>query len=92
MESGSFETLVKLSNEGLGMTLLPYLHTLDIHEKDQSKLRYFKEPSPAREVSLIYHQSELKMHIIDVLYDLISSIVRGAIAFQDVKIISPISK
>lgn len=92
LESGSFETLVKLSNEGLGMTLLPYLHTLDIHEKDQSKLRYFKEPSPAREVSLIYHQSELKMHIIDVLYDLISSIVRGAIAFQDVKIISPISK
>lgn len=92
LESGSFETLIKLSNEGLGMTLLPYLHTLDIHERDKSKLRYFKEPSPAREVSLIYHQSELKMHLIDVLYNLISSIVRGAIAFQDVKIISPLSK
>ena len=92
LESGSFETLVKLSNEGLGMTLLPYLHTLDINHKDISKLHYFKEPSPAREVSIIYHQSELKMHIIDALYDLISGIVRGAIAFQDVKIISPISK
>src|SRR5690554_2427431 len=30
LHSGSFETLVKLANEGLGMTLLPYLHTLDI--------------------------------------------------------------
>src|SRR5690606_3429451 len=27
LESGSFETLIKLANEGLGMTLLPYLHT-----------------------------------------------------------------
>lgn len=91
LESGSFETLTKLSNEGLGMTLLPYLHTLDIHDKDKSKLRYFKEPSPAREVSIIYHQSELKMHIIDAIYNLISGIVRGAIAFQDVKIISPMA-
>ncbi|HRV54290.1 MAG: LysR substrate-binding domain-containing protein [Flavobacteriaceae bacterium] len=91
LESGSFETLTKLSNEGLGMTLLPYLHTLDIHERDKSKLRYFKEPSPAREVSIIYHQSELKMHIIDAIYNLISGVVRGAIAFQDVKIISPMA-
>ena len=91
LESGSFETLTKLSNEGLGMTLLPYLHTLDINDRDKIKLRYFKEPSPAREVSIIYHQSELKMHIIDAIYNLISGIVRGAIAFQDVKIISPVA-
>jgi LysR family hydrogen peroxide-inducible transcriptional activator len=89
LESGSFETLIKLSNEGLGMTLLPYLHTLDINEKDRNKLKYFEEPSPAREISVVYNKSELKMQIIDALYDLISSIVRGAIAFQDVKIISP---
>lgn len=91
LESGSFETLVKLSNEGLGMTLLPYLHTLDINEKDRSKLKFFEEPSPAREISLVYNKSELKMQIIDALYDLISAVVRGAIAFQDVKIISPLA-
>lgn len=89
LESGSFETLIKLSNEGLGMTLLPYLHTLDISEKQKKNLRYFNEPSPAREVSIIYRKSELKMQIINALYDLTISIVRGAIAFQDVKIISP---
>ncbi len=90
LESGSFETLVKLSNEGLGMTLLPYLHTLDILPNQVQKLRYFKEPSPAREVSIIYSQSELKLQIINALHDVISSVIRGAIAFQDVKIISPI--
>ncbi len=89
LESGSFETLIKLSNEGLGMTLLPFLHTLDISEEQSKFLHYFNEPSPAREVSIIYSKSELKMQIINALYNVISGVIRGAIAFQDVKIISP---
>jgi len=92
LESGSIETLIKLSNEGLGMTLLPFLHTLDIKESEKNNLHFFNEPSPAREVSIIYHKSELKMQIIEALKDVISSIVRGAIAFQDVQIISPLPK
>jgi len=90
LQSGSFETLIKLSNEGLGMTLLPYLHTLDLSEKQTKKLRYFTDPPPAREVSLIYNKSELKMQIIDALYDVIAGVIRGAIRFNDVKIISPL--
>jgi len=92
LESGSIETLVKLSNEGLGMTLLPYLNTLDLNEKMSSQLHHFNEPSPAREVSIIYHKNELKMQIIDALHHVISGIIRGAIAFQNVEIISPIAK
>lgn len=89
IESGSFETLIKLADEGLGTTLLPYLHTLDLKEKDQVKLRQFKEPKPAREVSLIYPKNELKIHIIDALRSSISGVVKGAIAFQNVQIVSP---
>ena len=92
LESGSFEMLVKLTNEGMGMTILPYLHTLDLKEKEQEKLHYFSEPSPAREVSLIYHKSELKIQIIDALHKIVSGVIRGAIAFQNVQIISPIPK
>ena len=92
LESGSFETLIKLADEGLGTTLLPYLHTLNLNEKDKLKLRQFKEPKPAREVSLIYPKSELKIHIIDALRSTISGVVKGAIAFQNVQIISPIPK
>ena len=89
IESGSFETLVKLANESMGMTLLPYLHTLDLAERFKPNLRFFEEPSPAREVSLIYSSSELKMQIINALYDVIASIIRGLIQFEDVNIISP---
>ncbi len=92
LESGSIETLLKLSNEGLGMTLLPYLHTLDVIDKNKVNLHSFNEPSPAREVSLIYHKSELKMQIIEALQDTIAGVVRGSIAFQNVEIISPLPK
>ncbi|MEO9893859.1 LysR substrate-binding domain-containing protein [Aurantibacter sp.] len=90
LQSGSFETLVNLANEGLGMTLLPFLNTLELDSSKKNQLRFFNEPPPAREVSLIYHKKELKMQITNALIDVISGVVRGAIAFQDVKIISPL--
>ncbi|MCW1952674.1 MAG: LysR substrate-binding domain-containing protein, partial [Flavobacteriia bacterium] len=90
LQSGSFETLVHLADEGLGMTLLPYLNTLDLNPNKQKSLRHFKAPSPAREVSLIYHKRGLKIQITEALHEVISGVIRGAIAFQDVKIISPL--
>ncbi|WP_224490697.1 LysR substrate-binding domain-containing protein [Robertkochia flava] len=92
LASGSFETMLKLADDGMGMTLLPYLHTLDLQESQKANLHYFKDPKPAREVSIIYHKSELKMHITNALKETISGVVRGAIAFQNVQIISPINK
>mgnify|MGYP005993449331 FL=1 len=74
------------------MTLLPYLHTLDIPVKEQELFKSFKEPSPAREISIIYHKSELKIQIIEALRSTIAGVVKGAITFQNVQIISPISK
>ncbi len=92
LQSGSFETLVNLADEDMGMTLLPYLNTMELDDKRKKNLKYFHKPSPAREVSLIYHKSELKIQITRALKEVISGIVRGAITFQDVKIISPIHK
>lgn len=90
LESGSFNTLLKLSKEGLGMTLLPYLQTLDIQENDKKHLREFENPGPAREVSLIYHKSQLKMQLIEALKSTIDGVIRGVISFSDVKIVSPL--
>jgi LysR family hydrogen peroxide-inducible transcriptional activator len=89
IESGSFETLIKLSDENMGMTLLPYLHTLQLKEVQEKRLKHFEKPEPAREISLIYHKSELKLQITTALKEVISSVIRGAISFHDVEIISP---
>jgi LysR family hydrogen peroxide-inducible transcriptional activator len=72
------------------MTLLPYLQTLDLNESDLVCLRHFEEPVPAREISIIYHKSQLKIHLIETLKNVIDSVIRGVIAFNDVKIISPL--
>lgn len=92
LESGSIGTLIKLSKEGLGMTLVPYLHTLELPEKDKKYLKEFSDTVPAREVSIIYHKSQLKMQLIEALKSTIDGVIRGAINFHDVKIISPLNK
>ncbi len=92
LESGSFNTLLKLSKEGMGMTLLPYLHTLDLKEEDKKYLKEFENPAPAREVALVYHKSQLKIQLIEALKSSIDGVIRGVISFSDVKIISPLRK
>ena len=59
------------------------------NNQNKEKLKTFKDPKPAREVSLIYPKNELKIHIIDALKTTIQGVVRGAIAFSDVEIVSP---
>ena len=56
------------------------------------KLKHFKDPKPAREISLIFPKTELKIQIIDALRQSISGVIRGAIAFQNVEIINPLPK
>ena len=89
IKSGSFETLIQLANEGLGITLLPYLNTRQLRQDQKQNLKSFTAPEPAREVSVIYHKRGLKLHIIKALHEKIRAIIRGAIVYEDVKIISP---
>ena len=89
LKSGSFETLIKLAEEGLGMTLLPYLNADSLTTEKKKNLKFFPDPAPAREVSLIHSNSKLKLPVINVLKSTISSIIRGAIKFDHIKVISP---
>ena len=74
------------------MTLIPYLHSLELPENDKKYLKEFTNTVPAREVSIIYHKSQLKMQLIEALKTTIDGVIRGAISFHDVKIISPLNK
>lgn len=91
LKSDSIEMLVKLTNEEMGMTVLPYLNTLDLKTHEIKNLRFFKNPHPVREVSLIYNISELKIQIINSIHKTISENIKDLIKYQkDIKIISPI--
>jgi LysR family hydrogen peroxide-inducible transcriptional activator len=90
LKIGNFDALIKLAKEGLGMTLLPYLQTEDLCDKDRKYLRNFNKPEPAREVSLIHSKDIFKKNITEALFKTIKGIVKGAIEFYDVRIISPL--
>ena len=89
LKSGSFETLVNLSNEGPWMTLLPFLNTENLSKENKVNVKPFEEPAPAREISIIYPKSQLKIQIIEALQTIIQSIVRGEILINKIKLISP---
>ena len=61
----------------------------DENQSKKKNIRYFPDPAPAREVSLIYYKSKLKLPIINALRSTITSIIRGAIKFDNIKIITP---
>ena len=87
LDSGSFDALIKLSNDGFGMTLLPSLVADDLPEAYNKNIKNFKSPVPTREVSLIYHQSQLRDSFEKELVNTIQSILRGKIYLEkDVKL------
>lgn len=90
LKSGSFETLINLVDEGLGITFLPYLHTLRLNETQKKMLHNFKTPKPAREVSIVYHKNEIKIHTINEIKNLLNKLTKTKLQFNDVNIISPI--
>ena len=82
LESGSFEALIKLANDGYGMTLLPSLVADDLPENLKRNVKSFESPVPTREVSLIYHQSQLRDSFEKELVNTIQSILRGKIFLE----------
>jgi LysR family hydrogen peroxide-inducible transcriptional activator len=62
-EAGSIETLKNLVDHHNGITILPFLATLDLSKKQKGKIRQFAHPKPVREISLVvnknFHRSNL---------------------------------
>ncbi len=52
-ETGSIESLLKITEITQGITIIPELATLHFNKKQKEKLRSFKPPVPVREISLV---------------------------------------
>lgn len=66
-ESGSLETVERLVESHKGMTILPYLATLNLTSKQKKLLREFKGNPPVREVSIVKNRVEVKTAMIEAL-------------------------
>src|ERR1700761_5536056 len=65
--TGSVETLKRMVDQNNGATILPELALADLTEKQVDKVRYFKSPEPAREVSIVIQRNFLKRRMIEAL-------------------------
>lgn len=90
LESGNFDILTKLAKKGYGMTLLPYLHALDLPEEDQKYVKPIADPKPTREISLVYSRAELKIKVIQALGQIICESVPSKLLDEKAKVLSPV--
>lgn len=65
--TGSVETLKRMVDLNAGMTILPELSLADFSQEQLKRVRYFREPAPAREISIVTHRNFLKRGIISAL-------------------------
>lgn len=65
--TGSVETLKRMVDQNNGATILPELALSELSDKQLDKVRYFKSPEPAREVSIVIQRNFLKRRMIEAL-------------------------
>lgn len=65
--TGSVETLKRMVEQNNGATILPELALAELNDKQLDRVRYFKSPEPAREVSIVIQKNFLKRRMIEAL-------------------------
>ena len=89
LESGNFETLIKLSQLGYGMTLLPYLSAIDLPKELRTLVKPIAEPTPTREISIVYSSSHVKSAVIEKLEPIIRKSIPERMLFEKNTVIKP---
>ncbi|MBX2914422.1 MAG: LysR family transcriptional regulator [Cyclobacteriaceae bacterium] len=74
-ETGNIETLKRMVDKSDGITILPELAIMEFSSAQLKLVKRLKEPSPAREVSLVTHRDHLKTKLIQTLKEEILMLV-----------------
>lgn len=82
-ESGNVETLRKMVDKNGGVTILPELATFEFNDEGMDNVRYFENPQPAREISLVTNKHFVKLSVLQTLIDEIQKIIPEAMRIQN---------
>ena len=74
-ETGNIETLKRMVDKSDGITILPELAVMEFSKPQLKLVKRLKEPSPAREVSLVTHRDYIKSKLVKKLKEEILNIV-----------------
>ena len=84
-EGSSFETLLNLTDQFGGYTLVPELYYQQMSEYKKNKTRLFEKPIPVREVSMVYHRPYAKKRTLEQLSKTISELMKDAVITSKMK-------
>ncbi|MCB0698384.1 MAG: LysR family transcriptional regulator [Chitinophagales bacterium] len=68
-ESSNVETLRKMVDRNKGLTILPELATTEFDEDKIERVRYFENPEPVREISIVTSGHFVKMTLLQTIID-----------------------
>lgn len=92
LESGNFETLIRLAKQGFGMTLIPYLTAIDMKDEDIKFIKPIEHPQPSREISIVYSRAQLKSNLINLIVEQIKeNLPKKLLDTNSAKVISPVA-
>ncbi|HTN17383.1 MAG TPA: hydrogen peroxide-inducible genes activator [Chitinophagaceae bacterium] len=74
-DSSNVDTLRKLVDKNKGTTVLPELAVNDFTEDQQDRIRYFEDPEPVREISLVTNNQFVKITLLQSLIEEILQLV-----------------
>ena len=66
------------------------MYSKNLSKEKINQIKYFEQPQPAREISIIYQKNKLKSPIINALSKCIEKTSRENIKSSKINIISPI--
>lgn len=66
-KAGSIDSLLRFVKANKATTLLPYLSTLDLSEKEKKQISQFSAPVPYRSIGLVVHRHFAKKKILNIL-------------------------
>lgn len=73
--TGSVETLKRMVEQNKGWTILPELSISDKEDHQLDMIRYFRNPEPVREISLVTHRHFIKQALIEAFRKEVLSVV-----------------
>tara|TARA_R110002049_G_scaffold294590_5_gene481311 strand:- start:11361 stop:12296 length:936 start_codon:yes stop_codon:yes gene_type:complete len=78
-ESGSMDSLLRITKASKGITIIPFLASIDLPESEKTNLIEFMDPVPVRSVGLLTHKHFVKKKLLKELQLSIKESVKGLI-------------
>lgn len=79
-ESGSMDSLMRITKSQKGITIIPYLASIDAPPEIQHRLRNFSSPIPVRKVGFITHKFFVKKKLLKELQKIIQMVINDKIS------------